>query len=48
VADSLPPNIKHQEEFELVQRKARLMEVGIWDTRNPMRLSPKEFRRQSS
>jgi micrococcal nuclease len=48
VADSLPPNIKHQEEFELVQRKARLMEVGIWDTHNPMRLSPKEFRRQSS
>jgi micrococcal nuclease len=48
VADSLPPNIKHQEEFELAQRKARLMEVGIWDTRNPMRLSPKEFRRQSS
>jgi micrococcal nuclease len=47
LAESLPPNVKYEKEFELNQRKARLLEVGIWDTRNPMRLSPKEFRRQS-
>jgi micrococcal nuclease len=48
LSDPLPPNVKYQQEFELGQRKARLLEVGIWDTQNPMRLSPKEFRRQSS
>jgi micrococcal nuclease len=48
LADSLPPNVKYEKEFELNQHKARLLAVGIWDTRNPMRLSPKEFRRQSN
>ncbi|WP_019500735.1 thermonuclease family protein [Pseudanabaena sp. PCC 6802] len=48
LAESLPPNVKYERKFELDQRKARLLEVGIWDTRNPMRLSPKEFRRQSN
>jgi micrococcal nuclease len=48
LAESLPPNIKYATEFDLDQRKASLLEVGIWDTRNPMRLSPREFRRQSN
>lgn len=48
LAESLPPNVKYEKKLELDQRKARLLEAGIWDTHNPMRLSPKEFRRQSN
>jgi micrococcal nuclease len=39
-------NRKYQSQLELWQSEARLLELGIWDTLNPMRLDPQDFRRQ--
>jgi micrococcal nuclease len=48
IADSYPPNIKYDARISRAQSKARLQELGIWDTQNPLRLSPRDFRRQLS
>jgi micrococcal nuclease len=39
-------NRKYQSQLELLQSEARLLELGIWDTLNPMRIHPQDFRRQ--
>jgi len=39
-------NRKYQPQLELLQSEARLLELGIWDTLNPMRIHPQDFRRQ--
>ena len=46
IADPYPPNIKYDARINRAQSKARLQELGIWDTQNPLRLSPRDFRRQ--
>lgn len=46
IADSYPPNIKYDARISQAQSRARLQELGIWDTQNPLRLSPRDFRRQ--
>lgn len=46
IADPYPPNVKYDARISLAQSKARLQELGIWDTQNPLRLSPRHFRRQ--
>ncbi len=46
LADPLPPNLKHAPELSGAQLEARLLEVGIWNPQNPMRTTPKDFRRQ--
>ncbi|MEE3717564.1 thermonuclease family protein [Tumidithrix elongata RA019] len=46
LADSVSPNVKYEAELSRAQSKARLLEVGIWDPQNPLRMSPREFRRQ--
>lgn len=46
IADSYPPNVKYDARINRAQSKARLQELGIWDTQNPLRLSPRDFRRQ--
>ncbi|CAN1213294.1 Thermonuclease family protein [Tumidithrix helvetica PCC 7403] len=46
IADSVSPNVKYEADLSRAQAKARLLEVGIWDPQNPLRISPKEFRRQ--
>lgn len=46
IADSYPPNVKYDAQISRSQSKARLQELGIWDTQNPLRLSPRDFRRQ--
>ena len=48
IADSYPPNAKYDARISRAQSKARLQELGIWDTQNPLRLSPRDFRRQLS
>ncbi len=46
IADPYPPNVKYDARISRAQSKARLQELGIWDTQNPLRLSPRDFRRQ--
>jgi micrococcal nuclease len=46
LSDPLPPNLKYEPEFNKLQSAARLQELGIWDPQNPMRLTPREYRRQ--
>jgi micrococcal nuclease len=46
IADPYPPNVKYDARMSRAQSKARLQELGIWDTQNPLRLSPRDFRRQ--
>jgi micrococcal nuclease len=48
IADPYPPNVKYDPRISRAQSKARLQELGIWDTQNPLRLSPRDFRRQLS
>ena len=46
IADPYPPNTKYDARISRAQSKARLQELGIWDTQNPLRISPRDFRRQ--
>jgi len=46
IADPYPPNAKYDARISRAQSKARLQELGIWDTQNPLKLSPRDFRRQ--
>jgi len=46
IADSYSPNTKYDARISQSQSRARLQELGIWDTQNPLRLSPRDFRRQ--
>ncbi len=46
IADPYSPNSKYDANISRAQSKARLQELGIWDTQNPLRLSPRDFRRQ--
>ena len=46
IADPYPPNAKYDARISRAQSRARLQELGIWDTQNPLRLSPRDFRRQ--
>ncbi|MFZ4554761.1 MAG: thermonuclease family protein [Pseudanabaena sp.] len=46
IADPYAPNVKYDARINRAQSKARLQELGIWDTQNPLRLSPRDFRRQ--
>jgi len=48
LAYSYSPNVKYDARISRAQSKARLQELGIWDTQNPLRLSPRDFRRQLS
>jgi micrococcal nuclease len=41
------PNVKYQEKLQRAQESARLMGRGIWNTDNPLRQTPTEFRRQN-
>lgn len=47
LANVKPPNDRYRSLLENAQAKARLLGVGIWDPKNPMRLTPAEhFRRK--
>ncbi len=37
---------QYKTKLELWQSEARLLELGIWEPLNPMRIHPKDFRRQ--
>ena len=41
------PNNKYDQRLVDAQEWARIMGVGIWDPKNPMRLTPTEFRHQN-
>ncbi len=41
------PNNKYNERLARAQEQARLLGLGIWDSKNPMRLTPSEFRAQN-
>lgn len=43
---SRSPNNKYDQRLSRAQEEARLMGRGIWNPKQPMRLSPSEFRRQ--
>lgn len=47
LADSFAPNIKYETRLEMLEAEARLLEEGIWNPQNPMRIDPKDFRRQA-
>ena len=40
------PNNKYDQRLACAQEVARIMGLGIWDPKQPMRLTPAEFRRQ--
>lgn len=41
-----PPNVRYQQRLERAQLRARLLGLGIWNPKNPLRVSPSEFRRR--
>lgn len=41
------PNTKYSQRLARAQEWARLRELGIWNPQKPMRLTPKEFRREN-
>ena len=45
LADSGIYNTKYRQRLEYAQRWARIMGLGIWNPKQPMRLTPTEFRR---
>lgn len=44
LAASRSPNLKYEQRLAHAQEKARLSGLGIWNTENPMRQTPQEFR----
>jgi micrococcal nuclease len=48
LAESSSPNVKYDAEFSRAQAKARLLEAGIWNPQNPLRITPKDFRRSTN
>jgi micrococcal nuclease len=47
LANVKPPNDRYRNLLENAQAEARLLGIGIWDPKNPMRLTPAEhFRRK--
>ncbi|HAN45098.1 MAG TPA: nuclease-like protein [Cyanobacteria bacterium UBA8156] len=46
LARSFPPNVRYQQRLERAQMRARLLGLGVWDPKNPLRVSPAEFRRR--
>ncbi|MGI0487331.1 thermonuclease family protein [Pantanalinema rosaneae CENA516] len=42
-----PPNSKYDQRLAHAQEQARLLGLGIWNPKHPMRLSPAEFRQRS-
>ncbi|MCS6959498.1 MAG: thermonuclease family protein [Pseudanabaenaceae cyanobacterium SKYGB_i_bin29] len=42
LADVRPPNNRYQKLLENAQARARILGLGIWDPRNPLRLTPSE------
>jgi micrococcal nuclease len=47
LAEEQLPNTKYSQTLEHAQLEARLMERGIWNPQQPLRLTPHEFRRQN-
>lgn len=47
LADEQLPNTKYSQTLAHAQLEARLMQRGIWDPQQPLRLTPREFRRQN-
>ena len=47
LAEERLPNTKYSRTLEYAQHHARLMERGIWNPAQPLRLTPTEFRRQN-
>jgi micrococcal nuclease len=45
LAQKIENNSSYQAQFDAAQTKARLLEVGVWDLSNPMRQTPRGFRR---
>ncbi|NJK60170.1 MAG: thermonuclease family protein [Oscillatoriales cyanobacterium SM2_1_8] len=46
LARHFPPNVRYQKRLERAQLRARLLGLGIWNPKNPLRVSPSEFRRR--
>ncbi|MBK4729347.1 thermonuclease family protein [Oxynema sp. CENA135] len=44
LASARSPNTKYADRLERAQQWARLMGLGIWNPKNPMRQTPREFR----
>ncbi len=47
LAEERLPNTKYSRKLEYAQHEARLMGRGIWNPKQPLRLTPNEFRRQN-
>jgi micrococcal nuclease len=45
LSQKLENNSRYQSQFDGAQTKARLLEIGVWDLNNPMRQTPRGFRR---
>ncbi|AFY72524.1 micrococcal nuclease-like nuclease [Synechococcus sp. PCC 7502] len=46
LADVFPPNVKYENKLKMLESEARLLELGVWNPQDPMRISPRDFRRQ--
>ena len=46
LVDTFAPNSKYENKLKMLQSEARLLELGIWDPQNPMRIHPRDLRRQ--
>lgn len=46
LAEEYLPNTKYSQTLEHAQLEARTLERGIWNPQQPLRLTPREFRRQ--
>jgi micrococcal nuclease len=45
LSQKIESNSSYQAQFDAAQTKARLLEVGVWDLKEPMRQTPRGFRR---
>lgn len=41
---TIPPNIKHVQDFLTAQKTAQAKQIGIWDSTNPLKCMPQDFR----
>ncbi|MDJ1182678.1 thermonuclease family protein [Roseofilum casamattae] len=48
LAEEWFPNTRYSQRLQYAGQRARILELGIWNTDNPMGLTPQQFRRQTS
>lgn len=47
VTDFFLPNVKYENQLKMLESEARILEMGLWRSENPMRSHPRDFRRDN-